>query len=179
MTFSPLTTPIDYVLLAGERSPGVADVTGADSVRELQERRGYGLGGAFVVYKGIKLIKPKITLKLFTPEHWEAWHEWKRIVERPPTGRRARAVDIWHPILEDQGVTSVLIESVSQPTQTADGEWSIVIACTEYRRPVRALATPSGSDTETLTPEELALTAAEAQGRELRRQNDILSGAVR
>ena len=39
MTFQPLTTPVDYVLLAGERSPGLAEVTGADSVRELQERK--------------------------------------------------------------------------------------------------------------------------------------------
>lgn len=175
MSFAPLDTPVDYILLAGERSPGLADVTGADSVRELQERRGYGLGGATVVYRGIKLISPKVTLRLFLPEHWEAWHEWKRLVERAPTGTRARAMDIWHPILEDQGVTSVLVESVGQPVQTNDSEWSITIGFKEYRPPVRALSTPGGSDTQQLTPEELALTAEEARGRELRRQADALS----
>jgi len=179
VTFQPLTTPVDYVLLAGERSPGLAEVTGADSVRELQERKGYGLGGATVVYKGIKLIKPKISIRLITDQDWEDWHQWKRLVERAPTGSRARAMDIWHPILEDQGVTSVLIENVSQPVQTNDSEWTITISCIEYRRPVRALATPAGSDTQQLTPEELALTAAEAQGRALRADNQRLAGLGR
>lgn len=179
MSFEPLTTPVDYVLLAGERSPGVAEVTGADSVRELQERRGYGLGGAFVVYKGIKLIKPKIVIRLFTDQHWVDWHEWKRLVERPPTGTRGRAMDIWHPILEDQGVTSVLVESVSQPTQTNDGEWTITIACTEYRRPVRALSTPAGSDTEDLSPTERAIQAQAAANANAAAQNEVLARGVR
>lgn len=176
MTFSPLTDPIDYITLAGQRSPGVAEVQGADSTRELQERRGYGLGGAYTVYKGIKIIKPKVVIKLVTEEDWTAWHDFKPLLDRPPTGRRARALDIWHPILEDQGVTSVLVESVGQPVKTHEsGEWSITISFAEYRRPVRALSAPAGSDTTTLTPEELALTAEEARGRELRRRRDALA----
>ena len=102
------------------------------------------------------------------------------LLERAPTGRRARAMDIWHPILEDQGVTSVLVENVSQPVKTNDsGEWSITIAFCEYRKPAPALSSPSGSDTQQLTPEELALTAEEATGRELRAQRDALAGSVR
>lgn len=180
MSYEPLKDPTDYILLAGQRSPGIAEVQGADSARELQERKGYGLGGAHVVYKGIKLIHPKVVIRLSTDEDWTAWHEWKPLLERAPTGRRARAMDIWHPILEDQGVTSVLVENVSQPVKTNDsGEWSITIAFCEYRKPAPALSSPSGSDTQQLTPEELALTAEEATGRELRAQRDALAGSVR
>ena len=73
----------------------------------------------------------------------------------------------------------MLVESVSQPVRTKDdGEWSITVGFIEYRPVQRSLATPAGSDTTQLTPEELALTAEEARGRELRRQRDNLAGAV-
>ena len=178
MSFEPLTTPIDHILLSGERSPGIASVTGADSERELQERRGYGLGGAFVVYKGIKLIEPKVTLKLVTVDDWNDWHEWRPVLSRPPTGRRPQALDIWHPILEDQGVTSVLVKKVGQPVPSDDGSWTITIDFKEYRRPQRALATADGSSTERLTPGELAILAQQNQNENLTRQRDALAGSV-
>lgn len=179
MTWQPLTQPVDYITLAGQKSPGIAEVTGADSQRDLQERKGYGLGGATVVYKGIKLIKPKVVIRLTTDDDWTAWHAWKPLLDRPPTGRRARAMDIWHPILEDQGVTAVLVESVSQPVRTKDdGEWSITVGFIEYRPVQRSLATPAGSDTTQLTPEDLNLLAVQNEGDNLRRQRDNLAGAV-
>lgn len=175
MTFAPLTTPIDYIELAGQRSPGIAEIQGADSNRELQERKGYGLGGAFVVYKGIKLVHFKVSVKLVTASEWEEWHEWRALVKRAPTGRRPQALDIWHPILEDAGITSVLVESEGQPTQTADGEWTVVIGFCEYRRPVRALITADGSSTEPLTPGELAILAQQNENENLARQRDALA----
>lgn len=180
MTWQPLTEPVDYILLAGQRSPGLAEVTGADSVRELQERKGYGLGGATVVYKGIKLINPKVVIRLTTQADWDAWHEFAPLLKRAPTGRRARAMDIWHPILEDQDVTSVLVESVSQPVRTKDdGEWSITIAFKEYRPPQRMISTPDGSDNTQLTPLQLQISAQAAANADAARQVDRLAGAVR
>lgn len=180
MSYEPLKEPTDYILLAGQRSPGIAEVRGADSERDIQERKGYGLSGARSVYKGIKLIKPTVVVRLSTEKDWEEWHAWKPLLDRPPTGQRARALDIWHPILEDQGVTSVLIAKVGQPERTKDdGEWSITINMTEWRPPQPALSSPDGSDNTQLTPEDLALTSEEAAGRELRRQRDELARSVR
>lgn len=179
MSFQPLTQPVDHITLAGQRSPGVADLTDTLSDSDIQERKGYGLGGAYAVYKGLKIAYPKVTIKLVTSQHWDDWHAWRPLIARPPTGRRPRALDIWHPILEDLGITSVLVKSYTQPTQTGDGEWSVVITFVEYRRPTRALVTPDGSDTEPMTPGELAITAREAEIRDVRRRNQQMAGRAR
>ena len=163
MSFQPLTQPVDHITLAGQRSPGVADLTDTLSDSDIQERKGYGLGGAYAVYKGLKIAYPKVTIKLVTSQHWDDWHAWRPLIARPPTGRRPRALDIWHPILEDLGITSVLVKSYTQPTQTGDGEWSVVITFVEYRRPQRALVTPDGSDTDALTPGDLEILALRNQ----------------
>lgn len=72
-------------------------------------------------------------------------------------------MDIWHPILEDQLIVSVLVEDVGQPMQTADGEWSIVIKFVEYRPPIQILAVLDGSDDEPLTGIELEIQEAQAE----------------
>ena len=151
MTFNPVTEPIDYVLLANRRSPGLATLSNVTSPRRWDERKGYALSGARVVFRGIGLARPILTLRLFTSEDFEAWHEWSPLVQRPPVGERSRAQDIWHPILEDLGITKVVVEDVGQPRQTADGEWSIEIKFIEFRRPVPTLETIGSSEERPLS----------------------------
>ncbi len=142
MTFNPITQPTDKILLADRESPGIAVVTNASSPRKWDERRGYALSGARVVFRGLGLAKPIVTLRLLTDEDFEDWHAWRDLVQRPPIGRRQTALDIWHPILEDLGITQVVVEDVGQPNQVADGEWNIMIKFIEFRRPRRVPASP-------------------------------------
>ena len=159
MTFNPISEPVDHILLAGRRSPGLATIRGAGIAARWDERRLYAAGGAFVVYRGQKLSKFTVTLRLYTEQDWSDWHEWRPLVQRPPPPEprgpgsdlaillhRPRAKDIWHPILEDLEIRSVVIEAVLQPQQTADGEWSIEIKMIEYRPPQLALTGIEGSD---------------------------------
>lgn len=137
MSFDPTTSPVDYVLLEGKRSPGLATISGADNKSRWDERRGFALSGARVVYRGMGLARPTLTIRLYTAEDWAGWHRWRPLVQRPPVGERATASDIWHPILEDLGVTAVVVENVLQPKQTTeDGEWTIEIKLIEHRAPV-------------------------------------------
>ena len=145
MAFDPVAAPVDYVLLAGSRSPGIATIDGASSPRSWDERRGYGLSGATLVYKGLKLAKFTLELKLVTSEDFAAWDSWRPIVQRPPAGQRPRALDIEHPITEMLGIRSVVVEDVLQPKQTGDGEWTIEIKLLEFRAPARAVVRPEGS----------------------------------
>ncbi|MEM9075159.1 MAG: hypothetical protein AAGE52_42065, partial [Myxococcota bacterium] len=112
MTFNPIAAPIDHILLANRRSPGVAIVTNANSPRRWDERKGYAQSGARVVFRGIGLARPIVTLRLTEQQHWDDWHAWRELVQRPPIGSRARALDIWHPILEDQDIKAVVVEDV-------------------------------------------------------------------
>lgn len=152
MTFNPINTPVDYVLLANRRSPGLAVVTNAASPRMWDERRGFALSGARVVFRGIGLARPLVTLRLLTVADFDAWHDWRELVQRPPVGTRGHAQDIWHPILEDLGIVSVVVEDVLQPVQVADGEWNVAIKFIEYRRPVVTLETIGSSETTPTDP---------------------------
>ena len=116
------------------------------------ERRGYALSGARVVYRGIGLARPVVTLRLLTEQDFADWHDWRDLVQRAPIGTRARALDIWHPILEDLGIVSVVVEDVAQPIQVADGEWNIAIKFIEYRRPVFTLETIGSAATGPADP---------------------------
>lgn len=151
MPFNPIDDPIDYILLANRKSPGIADVTGAAGSRRIDIRKGFALSGARAVFKGIELAEFKVTLKLVSREDWQAWHDWKSLVQRPPAGVRARAQDIWHPILEDLQITQALLKKEAQPVQVDDGVWTIELGFVEYRRPVRVVEVTEGSE-ETPAP---------------------------
>jgi hypothetical protein len=139
-----LTAPVDYVVLAGQRSPGIATVEGAELVRRLHERRAFGVAGATVVDQGAQLCHFSVRLTLLTTEHLDAWDEWKALLVRPAQ-RSTQGMDIEHPILSDLEVRSVLLEGRSQLTQDETGGWSVVIKFCEYRAPVIALAVPDSS----------------------------------
>jgi hypothetical protein len=146
VTFNPISAPIDYVVLAGRRSPGLAELQGFGTPRRWDERRGYGNSGGTLIYRGVALARGKLLLRLISDQDFEDWAAWSELVQRAPLGERARALDISHPILEDLGIRSVVVEDVKQPTQTADGEWTIEIPLIEYRPPQRALSRPDGSE---------------------------------
>jgi hypothetical protein len=145
MAWNPLDQPVDYIKLGGQRSPGLAEVLGATSPRKWDERGGYGLSGSTLIFRGVGLAKFTVKLKLYTIEDWAAWDAWKPLVAKPPLGTRARAQDIWHPLLEQVDVKAAVVEEVSQPEQTNDGEWTIAIKFIEFRKPKVALAKPDAA----------------------------------
>ena len=164
MTFNPISEPVDKILLANRESPGLAVISNVDSPRRWDERRGYALSGARVVFRGIGLARPIVTLRFFTDADFAAWHDWRTIVERPPVGERGRlALDIWHPILEDLLITKVVVENVLQPKQVADGEWNIDIKFIEFRRPVPRLETAEAAAERPTDPR--ALTISNLRGQ--------------
>lgn len=145
MPFDPTTSPVDYVILAGQRSPGIANLDGASSPRQWDERRAYGQSGASLVYRGLKPAKFTLALLLISAEDWAAWDAWRPVVQRPPTGTRPRALDIEHPITEMLGIRSVVVEDVLQPRQTGNGEWTIEIKLLEFRPPTTTVTRPQAS----------------------------------
>lgn len=140
--WNPLTTPVDYFKLSGYRSPGIAELSGATSPRKWEERGGYGLSGATVVFRGVGLCYFTFKIKLYTESEWVHWLAWKPLVDRPPFGTRAKASYISHPFLDHLGVTAAVVEEVSQPEQGESGEWIISIKFIEFRKPVVGLAKP-------------------------------------
>ena len=136
----------DHVILSGQRSPGIATIEGANSPRRLVEHNGVGWSGARVRFAGVMLSHFKLTLRLYTVDHFADWTDnFSPLVAAPPIGVRAHALDIEHPFLADLGIRAVLIEDVKAPMQTGDGEWTVEIALCEYRNPQPALSAPTGA----------------------------------
>lgn len=155
--WNPFEQPIDYALVAGRRTPGLCDIEGAGSPRQWDERRGYGVSGATLVYRGLKLSTFTMRLRLYGEGDFRAWHEFEPTVARAPTGERAQALDIVHPLLEEVGIRSAVVEDVLAPQQTADGEWTVEIRWKEFRQP-RVTATPvQSSSTSTIVEGNAAL----------------------
>lgn len=198
MPFDPINRPhdADYILLGGQRSPGLATVVDLSAPRRWDERRGAGQTGATIVFNGVGLARWKVRIRLYTAQDWEDWHAWKEIVVTNPAQSRLvsshqnvpppaaapsnagasiggvvgstgsvadtaqasaqprqssqrvaitiSALEIAHPILEDLGITSCVVEDIKGAVQTGHGEWTIEIAMVEYRLPVPTLGSVAG-----------------------------------
>lgn len=147
MTWDPITSPVDYVLVAGQRSPGTTEVQGAGSPREWEKRKSRGRSGASLVYVGLDLAEFALVTRVTTPEEYQAYRQWlSSFAVRPPTGEEAAAVAVWHPFLEECSIAAAVVKDTPQPEQLADGEWTLKVVMTEYREPRRALTRARGAD---------------------------------
>lgn len=180
MSFLPLKDPVDFVTFAGQRTPGVAEITGLEKVFVWDERKGGGRSGSYPAYKRIDLATFTVTLRITEDDHWDAWHKLYPALSREPSGKNARAFDVWHPILEDHKITSVVIEKISQPMAMGDGEFQIEIRCKEFRPPKPSVAVVKSADTkktsevEQLSKQDLELMKRVEYAEELRAENAAL-----
>jgi len=146
---NPFQTPTawDYIILAGTVSPGiVAAVAGASNPRTWDEKKATGSSGATLTYQGDGLAKFTVKLSFWLPEHFDEWDLFKPLL-LPPT-KDSRALDIWHPRLEQLPVpvSAVVVEDVGSPEPADDtGLWTVEIKFKEYRAPKPASSTASGS----------------------------------
>ena len=159
MTWNPLDDSVDKATIGGQLTPGICEIVGADSPRAWDERTGYGLSGATVYFHGIKLSHFSIRFRLYTTQDWDDWHTFRPLVDRPPIGKRPRSLDCVHPLLEDLGISSIVIEDVLVPEQTDDGEWTIELKVIEFRQPKFGMAKPEGSTATPVDPVEAEIQA--------------------
>lgn len=156
MTWNPITAPVDYIVLAGSRSPGIAEIEGAESLRAFVVRQPPFSTGALIVHKRRELAEFTVRIRLYTLEDHAAWNAWRPIVDTAPDAfKSAKGLDIQHPLLDPLGITAVVVKSVGQLMQTADGEWTVAIKFLEWRGlPKPSLAKVEGSKAEPVDPVE-------------------------
>jgi hypothetical protein len=132
--WNPLTEPRDRCLIGGHITPGICDIEGANSPREWLEVRGPGLSGAILRFRGVMPSHFTIKFRLYTTIDWADWNAFQVLVAKPPFGKRPRALDIVHPLLEPLGIRSIVVEDVLAPEQTGDsGEWTATLKVIESR----------------------------------------------
>lgn len=152
MAWNPWQTPIDYVLIATAKTPGICDVQGADSPRNWTEVSAYGMGGSTLIFRGLGNSDFKLRLRLYSDQDWEDWTKFSRIVKATPVGVRPKTLSIWHPFLEDLGISAVGITNVSQPEEIDDGGFAIIISCRQYRKMRMSLSKPQSAQNKPTDP---------------------------
>lgn len=146
MAFDPLETPIDFVLVNGQRTPGIAEVTDADAEVHWDSRQGYGLSGAFPIGGWNELVKFQINIRLITHQDWVAWDAFRRIVKKAPAGKYPRSLNVTHPWLAMQDVSAAVVTGVYQPKPIDDDTvWLARIGMLEWRRPKLQLVKPEAA----------------------------------
>jgi hypothetical protein len=146
-TFDPITGRADSVYFAGVPTPGLAVVEGnSGSPRKWQEKGGYALSGATIVFTGKGVAKFDVILSLLEKRDWQDWNDnvFQKLLAAP-TQQGQGALVVYHPFLKQLGITQCVIEDVSIPKVDDFGVTQICISCREFRRPKIALSKPESA----------------------------------
>lgn len=141
----PTSSELNVVVVMGVPSPGRARITGAAVPYKYHVQEGYGLTGATTTFHGRGVAKFTLTIDIWDRLHFLAWPIWKKLLEPPKPGLKL-VVEMQHPILSDQGIKAVVVESMGQLERVpSEGVWRCVIQCLEWRPPLPAIVKPRGS----------------------------------
>lgn len=169
MTWNPFTSPIDYFKLAGSKSPGIATVAGIAPPQKWEERNGYGCSGATLRYLGAGLAKFDVELEFHTGEEYAEYLRFLPLIRAARPGERAKAMDIWHPYLENEGIDAVIVTDRTLPKQVRDGVWMVKIEFQQYRVQKQSLSKIEGVKAKPLEPVDQFMVDLVGQVQELAR----------
>lgn len=146
MSFDPLVTPVDYVLIGGQVTPGIARIRDASDKRKWDVQTGPYLSGGFTIYRGVDIAHPKMDLYLLTAEDWADWWVFYPTIQRPPRGKRPKALSIVHPWTDMVGIRAVQVEEIHSPELYDEtGGYVITIDLIQFNQPRIALAKPEAA----------------------------------
>lgn len=150
----------DILIVNGVVSPGIVELDGFDLEPKWDEKDGPGIEGASNTYRGNKLSKGTIKLRigmspdasgLTIEQQWAALPGWLDQWKFDPTKGQGEAAEVVHPLLlaGDPPITSLVAESIGKPQRARDGDslYTITIKATEFRPPAKknATSTPGGT----------------------------------
>lgn len=146
----------DVVRIGGVTSPGVikpGGITGFKRAHEWEKKKGKGVRGATLSYVQRPPAEGSITFTLVDRIHFEQWEDFRPQFKYDPTKTNPQAVEIFHPVLADLDIHSVVADSISQLENDGVGEWHCTVELTEYAPPPKksTVSTPTTSVVETLT----------------------------
>ena len=141
---NPKSAELNTVTVNGIPSPGRATITGAAIPWNYDVQQGYGLSGAFTVFRGRGVAKFTLTIEMWDRLHFLAWPIFVKMLEPPKPGIKL-VVQMGHPILSQQDIKAVAIESLGAPERQSNGIWKVTIGCIEWRPPLPALVKPRGA----------------------------------
>lgn len=132
----------DVVVINGLRMPGLVKVTGRIAMRK-DRKVVPGTNGVRSTHLGYEPAEITFKLRMWTPDHWEAFETWLAPAVRPrPNTGAPKAYDIAHPALAVYGIKSVEFIDASLPYQSADAPdvYEVDIKALEWNSELEAKA---------------------------------------
>jgi len=166
--------PIDFedlynkIILGTTRSPGRVTLSGHDRELDWDVKVGPGTSGATTTLKSEKPTEFKATFQLIKDptlgiDDFEDWPAFHGLINSTVTGKTPKALDIYHPDLAANYITSVVKKSVGGMVHDGKGGATVVVTFLEYKPPKPKPVTPQGSKAKkTPDPDAAALAELEA-----------------
>lgn len=165
-----IAEPVDVVrffTLSGVKSPGIATLKGGPAACNWDERKGFGLSGSTVVFTGQNVASFSFSIELYNDEDKAGWEKFKKLLVPPKLGSLAKALDIWHPMLAEEGITSAVYVDRTFLDEQSPGVWSTSVNFKQYRRVKMTLAKPEASKQAPQDPVDRQIEELTAQVKSL------------
>ncbi len=148
----------DSFRIGGDWCPGIAIARKASDPRKWDKRAGYGISGATLVYMGDDLSAFSIDVSIWTQTQMNEWKTFfgkylkkpappkidpKSAFAAPPVAI-PKALGLYNPRLAMLGISTVVVEDVTQFEQVGDGIEGCTIDVQVYRAPLPILVKPNG-----------------------------------
>ena len=156
---NPIDDPraFDSVIIKGRESPGLAQVGDVSREYEWDVKVGKGAFGSTTTFTGRVPAKFSVTFTLWTQDHFSEWEDFVGMLKYDPTKIKynpdtlyvsgVSAVDIFHPVLVNLDINSVVVQKISGLVHKGRGVYTATIDFLEYYPPpkISVVATPAGS----------------------------------
>lgn len=140
---------LDVIAVSGVNSPGLVTLSGFKRENKFDVKEGKGAFGSTTTYVGRPPAKGTLTFRAWTNDQFDAWNDFLPLFQYNPTKKSVTAVEVYHPLLADLEIHSVVATSVSAWENDGTLLWTRTIELLEYfpAPKVNATSTPSGSQT--------------------------------
>lgn len=148
-----LVNPIDFpaehnVLRVGTGvSPGRCEVKGFKRVQEFDVKKGKGTKGATITFTQKPPAEGEITFYLWDNgtlgtghNHFQEWGVFLPLLKYDPTKKDITAINVYHPVLADLDVNSLVCTDIGQLERTRELMWSVTCKFLEYTPQPKASA---------------------------------------
>lgn len=143
------------IRLGGEPSPGSVTLSGHDSVVKWDVKAGSSQSGASMSIKEVPPIEFTATFELILDptqgiDDFAAWDKFQRLIDSTVSGATPKALDIYHPDLARNRITSVVKASVGGLVvdKNDPGRATVAVKFQQYAPPKPKGGSPKGSSTK-------------------------------
>jgi len=150
------------VVIGGMKSPGQVTITGHDRVIGWDVKKGPGISGATTTRTSNDPVEFTCSFFLIQDpslniDDFADWPDFLEICKSTVAGKTPKALDIYHPDLAENDISSVVLKKIGGVVHDGKGGQIRTLTFLEYKPPKKLGGSPSGSKKQGPDPNQAAL----------------------